>query len=80
MIWLIGLLLVLGTRVFLAGMNTKKYFYTEVQENYGSKRAWSKLNEDAVWVYCIFTAFLAVLWPIALPSYGLYLLGKKYAK
>lgn len=79
MFWFFGALGVLGARVFLAGTNSKNYFYKEVR-HYRNNEVSSELDGDLVLLYCGFTAFLALLWPIALPSYGLYLLGKKYAK
>ena len=78
MIWLVGLLIVLAARVFLAGMNSKSYFYKEVRGY--NKEPVQSFDGDLVILYCALTAVLSLFWPVAVPGYGLYLLGRKYAK
>lgn len=70
MIWLVGFIIVIIYSVFNAGRNTKSLF---------SNRS-DSTNVDKVMFYVMGTLGLALLWPIALPGLGIYLLGKKLAK
>jgi len=70
MIWLLGFIIVLVYSVFNAGRNTKSLFC-----NRGGS-----IDSGKVMFYVIGTLGLALLWPIALPGIGIYLLGKKLAK
>ena len=80
MIWLLGLLIVLGYRVFNAGMNSKALFYKDVRSSYNSTQTRREFDGELVIGYIAVTAGLSLFWPISLPGYGLYALGKRYAK
>lgn len=74
------MLVILGYRIFNAGMNSKSLFYKTVRKGYSGNETKQEFDGDLLIVYIVVTAGLSLFWPIALPGYGLYTLGKRYSK
>jgi hypothetical protein len=77
-IWTIGFIGIIGYRIFNAGMNTKALFYV-TREPYGRK-SYTVMEGEKVFAYIAWTCAAALFWMLAIPVYGLFLLGKKYSK
>lgn len=78
MIWFLGFIVVIGSSLFYAGMESDSLFYRD--DNFLKKVPVRKLCGEQVFVYVAATIVTALTWPLALPAIGLYLLGKKLAK
>lgn len=78
MIYIIVAFLLIAARVIYAGKNLDGLFYREPRhyEDKGKR----VLQEENVFQYCLVTFIGALLWPIVLPIYGLFLLGRKLSK
>jgi hypothetical protein len=59
-------------------MNTKALFYI-TREPYGRK-PYTEINKDKVLGYIVATIIFALFWMLAIPVYGIFLLGKKFRK
>jgi hypothetical protein len=82
-IYALGFLIILSTRVVYAGMRTQELFYVEKEtydHSYTKKTVQTALDGDLVLKYCTVTFVASFLWPIALPAYGLFKLGQRFAK
>jgi hypothetical protein len=77
-LWFLGFLGIIGYRIFNAGMNTKALFYV-TREPYGRK-PYTEIEGDKVLAYVAWTCAAALFWMLAIPVYGLFLLGKKFRK
>ena len=80
MIYSLGVLIVLAYRIFNAGMRSKTLFYKDVRTGYSANPTRRQFDGDLLIIYVVVTAGLSLFWPIALPGYGLYALGKRCAK
>lgn len=69
MFYLIVVFVILAYRVFKAA---------QTDFTYGPRD--SEINLDKLMPYIIFTIFGALAWPIVLPCYGIYQIGKRYKK
>lgn len=75
-IWLLGFISIVFYRVFNAGMNSKSLFYNP-PGRYDTEPVFS---DDKVFGYTFKTICVALFWPITLPVYGVYKLGKRFQK
>lgn len=86
MIYTIGFLVMLAARAFYAGMKQYELFYKaatdyEVRYSYKNvKKGEPILVGEKVFNYVAISLALILLWPIAVPAVGLFMLGQKYAK
>ena len=83
MIWFLGFIVVIGYRLFNAGMKSDSLFYANKMEwtnDYSKKVPVRALEGEKLFVYVAVTIGVALTWPLALPAVGMYLLGKKLAK
>jgi hypothetical protein len=65
-IWFIGLLIGLGIQIVYAGMKSERYT--------------GYLGEQKLVNYIVDSVIISLVWPIAIPGFLLYELGKKLGK
>ena len=84
MIYTIGFLIMLAARVVYAGMKQHELFYkaaTDYEVRYKNvKKGELILDGEKIFHYVTVSLPLILLWPIALPAVGLFMLGQKYAR
>lgn len=84
MIYTIGFLVMLATRVVYAGMKQHELFYkaaTDYEVRYKNvKKGELILDGEKVFQYIMVYLPLVLLWPLGLPALGLFKLGQRYAK
>lgn len=84
MIYTIGFLIMLAARVVYAGMKQHELFYkvaTDYEVCYNNvKKGELILDGEKVFRYFMISLPLILLWPLALPAVGLFMLGQKYAR
>ena len=84
MIYTAGFLLILAARIVYAGMKQKELFYKEAGDyevrHKGVKKGELILDGDKILKYVILSLPLVLLWPLAVPAIGLFMLGQRYAK
>ena len=74
--WFLGFVSFVVYRIFNAGMNSKTLFYTPP----GRYDNGPSFSEDRVAAYCVKTIASGFLWPIVLPTVGIYKLGQRFNK
>ena len=84
MIYTLGFLIMLAARVVYAGMKQHELFYkmaTDYEVRYKNvKKGELILDGEKIFHYVIVSLPLILLWPLALPAVGLFMLGQKYAR
>ena len=69
MIWVSGILISIITGTFIAGLKRKALFYRH-----------GKVDFDLCWFYCVKLVLGGLTWPISLPLFLIYNLGKYFSK
>lgn len=74
----------LAARIVYAGIKQHELFYkpaTDYEVHYKNvKKGEPILDGEKVFNYVAISLVLILLWPIAVPAVGLFMLGQKYAK
>jgi uncharacterized protein YneF (UPF0154 family) len=89
MTWLFGSIVALVISVVLAAYLSNKGLFHTVEKNYRTSKETVTIDESIVFTYCMASAFIMVLWPVALvaglvlgvtvvPLYFLFMRVKKW--
>lgn len=84
MIYTIGILVVIASRVIYAGMKSDQLFYRNPKSYEITIKDYPKdarvLDEGKVASFLGLTLLGSITWPLVVPALGLFKLGQKYAK
>jgi len=84
MIYTLGFLIMLAARIVYAGMKQHELFYkaaTDYEVRYKNvKKGEPILDGEKVFNYVAISLVLILLWPIAIPAVGLFMLGRRVSK
>lgn len=84
MIYTLGFLVMLAARIVYAGMKQHELFYkpaTDYEVRYKNvKKGELILDGEKIFNYIAVSAGLILLWPIAVPAVGLFMLGRRFSK
>ena len=76
-VWFTGFLAVIVYRVFIAGMNSSKFYKVSPYRMDNGKIVF---DEGAAFSYAFFTFVVAIFWMPTLPVVGVFWLGKRFSK
>ena len=77
-IWFTGFILFILFRVFYAGMNYKSLFYRGPKYSFEDPGLY--YDDNKTFGYSLWTFVIGITWLISVPAYGVFLLGKRFAK
>lgn len=84
MIYTLGFLVMLAARIVYAGMKQHELFYkpaTDYEVRYKNvKKGEPILDGEKIFNYVAVSVGLILLWPIAIPAVGLFMLGRRFSK
>lgn len=82
MIWFIGFMSIIMYRVFEAGRSTNRFSVTrrDWDTDFREKAPVTSFDGEKLFFYILVTLGFAITWPISIPVFGVYLLGKRFAK